>query len=82
MTVKTRYRDIPWEEAVQCSPNLTRERWDKVYRGQTVNVTGGPEPPEEFKKFTNCQGPWWRTNRMNTDGHVAAICPHIAEIGD
>lgn len=78
MIVQTRYRDIPWEEAVSCAAAgeeaMTSQAWETHYRGKPVLLA---VPAVEARNFT-CAGPFFQ---LAEDRRIA-VCPHIALIGD
>lgn len=79
MIVKTRYRDIPFEEAIKCAvmrPGIIREarkNW-RERKGKPVAIIA-PADPNQWE-YVRCEGPFFWT----TDDFL--VCPHIAEIGD
>lgn len=81
MILKTRYRDIPFEEALKCaapgSPDWTRERWE-FWKGRTFSVIAPPCDPRRALGVFSCEGPFY----VGVDHPEYAVCPHIAEIGD
>ncbi len=79
MIVKTRYRDIPFEEVVdgfsENERELARDKWDSM-RGQPVAFKTPADPGE---REGGCGGPYFK-NTANV--WPLYVCPHIAEIGD
>ena len=80
--IQTRYRDIPFEEAIQChvdASDVKPERWE-LARGTAISieVPGVPGPVA----WARCSGPFFRSSWKRLDGRYAGVCPHIAEIGD
>lgn len=89
-TIETRYRDISFEQARQCSTRTSeayvneaeaRKRWEEQRRRKTLKIRvphrDGKSPHEK------CDGPWFTVVEISgktVDGISA--CPHIAEIGD
>lgn len=89
MIVKTRYRDIPWEEARKCyrlsSRNRrvypegrgTSESWERAMRGKPVSIIVPARTDHQYK-YVRCEGPFFTL----ADSDNKMVCPHIAEIGD
>lgn len=77
--VGIKFRDIPFSEAVKCYSFATEEDWAAV-RGTMTQV----KVPLEIYEECDRGGPKYLTGQMSkmTPGLPAAICPHIAEIGD
>lgn len=78
MIVKTRYRDVPWEEiAAIHAPKMPQDSldWESEMRGKPVMIRTPALPDDD-----GCGGPWFRI----VDGPTKAlwVCPHLAEIGD
>ena len=78
MILRTRYRDVPWEEIIRCykmpfRAHLSKSQWEQL-RGKPVQVITPHESAVGFK----CEGPFYRI--ANEGGN--SVCPHIAEIGD
>ncbi len=75
--IQTRFRDLPWEEVDRaCVPDgegVNREKWERL-RGKPVRIKV-PEIPEAL--HFKCSGPFYETA-----DEYAAVCVHIAEIGD
>lgn len=85
MIIETRYRDIPFEEAMQCyeylHPSKSAADW-KRYRGQPVTIV---TPPIDIStiRHMRCKGPFYATQCQPYDSKWrVVVCPHIAEIGD
>lgn len=76
--ITTRYRDIPFEEALKCAPNTNesgaREIWEEQLRGHEVIFY--PLTRHEHNSYFTCEGPFFKT------ANGGSCCPHIAEIGD
>jgi len=78
MIISTRYRDIPYEEAIKCAKpplgGVGRDQWEKEYRGKPLKI----ETPavDKHEKWA-CSGPFY-----SVAGEWSSVCPHIAEIGD
>ncbi len=75
--IRTRYRDIPFEEARKCfygknGSRVTESEWDATYRGTPLRI----HVPSQDASGP-CSGPFFSA----VDG-VGFVCPHIAEIGD
>lgn len=86
MIVKTRYRDIPWEEVIKCivgpADPATRKWWEGR-RGADVAIEA-PAASNITREDWACDGPWFDivSERHCLRGTPIAACPHIAEIGD
>ena len=89
MIIKTRYRDIPWEEAVKCYrldsggypvdkvPHEQQiQNWDKKWRNKQIIIIA-PALSEPQYKHVRCRGPFYQVADSRN-----IVCPHIAEIGD
>ena len=80
MIVKTRYREIPFEEAIQChvmdSEDFCRQQWAK-WRGQPVAIFTPALTAEERPLRARCDGPFFSKTDRET-----SVCPHLAELGD
>ncbi len=80
MIIKTRYRDIPWEEVKECfkvkelRPEAERN-WESVLRGKDIHVVA-PGVLGGNGQWA-CDGPFYWIS-----GQSYGVCPHIAEIGD
>lgn len=77
MIIETRYRDIPFEEAIRCHDHtdlkLCRKQW-KQWRGKPVRIL---VPAITRPPMARCVGPFFaKEDKTNS------VCPHIAEIGD
>lgn len=74
------YKDIPWEEAMQCQPiGVAKDfNWETMARGKAIQIESGPVT------FNNsnlrCRGPFYFIVNGPMKGYLA--CPHIANIGD
>lgn len=88
MTIQTRYRDIPFNEAAKCAPllaNTDPHFWESKRRGQpvTINVPGFARANG---RFFECSGPFYDVASppvMHKGVLIQhTVCPHIAEIGD
>lgn len=90
IVIETRYRDIPWEEAVKCYrldsgaypvDKVTHEEqvkhWDKRFRGKPVRIIAPPDMGPQWEHVL-CKGPFYRVDGLPR--HM--VCPHLAEIGD
>lgn len=85
--IKTRYRDLPWQEVKECAlPEhaLDRERsaWQAM-RGEPVSFVA-PALAYRPRGF-QCSGPFFDVypSTLAADGRAKrVVCPHIAEIGD
>lgn len=79
MIIETRYRDIPFKEAVKCEPRKSgkvyRDWWNSV-RGKPISIKTPPFFRDEGSPIV-CKEP-----QYVVVGGVVAVCPHIAEIGD
>lgn len=84
MIIRTRYRDVPWEEVAPCmAPRMLdgADRWHK-WRGKPMQIQT-PAMNRIPEKGDSCKGPYYLvTDCVGKDGAVLAVCPHIAEIGD
>lgn len=85
MVIQTRYRDIPFEEAVKCQPISATEPdaqsvWAKL-RGGAVQIEVPANAP---RGLCVCGGPffWIYPDTRNKEGYRFMACPHIADIGD
>ena len=78
MIIKTRYRDIPYEEIGH--PMNHPELW-KSLRGTPITIIRGPEE-NVLDRNPLCDEPRWLTNTRGDNGIRWVVCPHIAEIGD
>lgn len=87
--LKTRYRDIPFEEAVKCATPEGLEycrnagvNWDQQQRRKPVSVLYPPITTPQWK-YARCGGPFYRVLKPDgtRDGEFM-VCVHIAEIGD
>ena len=84
--IKTRYRDVPWEERghggdLRSTEQEARELWNK-FRGKNVSFL---TPPLKKSPHYPCEGPHYRVtglDLMPKYGQFWVVCPHIAEIGD
>lgn len=88
MTILTKYRDIPWEEAAKCAapPDPEgRARWE-ARRGTPVEIQV-PACLGPHAGFA-CAGPYFMVVGGNVagpglrEGGYGCVCPHVAEIGD
>jgi hypothetical protein len=84
--LKTRYRDVPWEEIDESHQNPTSEDvaldWNSYMRGRPIVIE---LIPVEFRWTAECPGPVFKI----VDGSAIAgfrdgsgVCTHLAEIGD
>lgn len=79
--IKTKYRDIPWEEVCKCltdtyAAKYSAEKWDAQLRGKPLDVESEPYPERQWENFC-CGGPFhWAGSKRS------GVCVHIAEIGD
>ncbi len=83
MIVKTRYRDISFEEATKCCTKaglrlVRREDWEAV-RGQPLEIITPPVKERQWK-YIKCGAPFYRTAHCDDDSK--GVCEHVAEIGD
>ncbi len=79
MTIKTRYRDIPWEEMIPCVINPRtdmRGEWERR-RGKPVELRV-PACAGHAHPYQSCKGPFF----LVVAGGKGCVCPHIVEIGD
>jgi len=86
MIIRTRYRDVPWEEirnAHKLPTDAGRRYWEKS-RGLKITILSGPLNPGMVtmtsnitKERVSCDGPFY----LNQDNNCV-VCPHTAEIGD
>ena len=76
MIIKTRYRDVPWEEILPYHGGVGVNRWDEL-RGMEISIECIAQPP---KDVGICKGPVFKI----VEGPVvpAVACSHLAEIGD
>lgn len=85
MIIHTRYRDIPWEEAIKCwSHNEPgdRELWESHRRNRPVSI-GVPAIATTARYPFICEGPFFSTTLTPRDpSRIVVCCPHIAVIGD
>lgn len=85
MVIETRYRDIPFEEAVSCGTGfMTPEGWEKR-RGSVVRIRTPAVTRAQYNEFHfKCDGPFYETLLASRGGSNwrVLVCPHIAEIGD
>lgn len=86
MVIKTRYRDIPWEEVCICfneDDGVTVAKWSHM-RGAALTVCIPALNEEDYEINGNCEGPFFNVEpkRLLGDGFRYCVCPHIAEIGD
>ncbi len=84
MIIKTRYRDIPFEEAIKCSSRHVEEArpWWEARRGKIVTIDVS-EPTHGGSRV--CGGPFFNiVGDLDFEGssRKISVCPHIAEIGD
>ena len=82
MIVKTRYRDIAFEEAVKCTPQLNTLDMADVWiqsQGQTIEIETPCLPDKSPFSFFVCGGPFYKVVGVPLP---YVVCPHIAEIGD
>ena len=84
MDIVTKYRDIPFEEAVKCSPkensHYVAAFWESNMRGKMLVIE---TPANGVSDGAICEGPFFRVlNRCALRGGKLVACPHIAEIGD
>lgn len=80
MIIETRFRDIAFEEIVNCHPDATLDRW-QMARGKPVMIEV-PGMSAATWEDAPCAGPYFKSNWVRPDGVRALVCPHIAEIGD
>lgn len=83
-TVQTRFRDIPFEEAVKCHSAKTRkyaspEGWAQL-RGQPILIETPGRGKDRSITFL-CNGPFYRTQLVGKAGEIW-VCLHVAEVGD
>jgi hypothetical protein len=81
--IRTRYRDVPFEEVLKCAskyhPRFPDERlWWESHRARSVEIVtpafrSGKWPRSKYA----CEGPFYAVAES-----AYAVCPHIAEIGD
>lgn len=86
MTIKTRYRDVPFAVVLSCLTECgiaeRRKKYDdpeaawKRVIGRVVEIYVPAISTPQYK-FVKCGGPFFQIR--NSDG---IVCPHIAEIGD
>lgn len=78
MIVRTRFRDIPWEEIDRaCVPDdepVDRGKWDRL-RGTPVAIRTPPVPAAANFK---CNGPFYQ---LAAD-EDSAVCLHLVDLGD
>lgn len=80
---KTRWRDIPFEQAMKCGPqNLSvhelqegAEAWEKS-RGTEIEVILPALTMEPYPKY--CDGPFYRS-AINPN---QCACAHVVQLGD
>ena len=80
MIVRTRYRDIPFSEAVKCARVIGPEdriHWERDMRGKPVHIVTPPLPYNSNERI-KCGSALYAV----ADSPLLAVCPHIAEIGD
>lgn len=80
--VRTRYRDIPFEEYLRCEPGSTRPDLWEAKRGQPIEIIV-PASARPSRRWV-CEGPYFyrADGAVGIHGYRLAVCPHIAEIGD
>ena len=82
MIIRTRYRDVPWEEVKNCYPPVPpgyEDFWEKC-RGREIEILSGPIPISDIQSPEyGCGGPYYG---VPTPSGGFVVCPHIAEIGD
>ncbi len=79
--IKTRYRDIPYEEVLRsCATSIDnakkREIWE-IRRGKPVHLET-PAISGRSAQLLQCGGPFYRL----VEDPSKVVCPHVAEIGD
>lgn len=82
--IRTRYRDIPLEEAIQCAqPECPRHpgKWEKR-RGMPVAIETKALNSETVGHIFRCEGPFYETDERSQDGLIVTVCLHLVEIGD
>lgn len=87
MIIETRYRDVPFQEAIKCAPRLSgvdSADWEDL-RGKPVRVIV-PGRPRSIGSYFECEGPFFTVDSgpFIRNGELVryTVCPHIAEIGD
>jgi len=83
LIIETKYRDISFEEALQCCSEeflklkeASKEVWERN-RGKLVLIQ---TPPTTINMlYFKCNGPFYNIVGMK-DRY--SVCPHLAEIGD
>lgn len=84
MIIETRYRDIDFEQVMECfrshmdTPS-NRQKWRR-WRGQAITIQAPATTEEQWAHF-KCSGPHFRVMTPQV-GRNSGVCPHIAEIGD
>ena len=83
--IKTRYRDVPWEEVKNCfidrDDEGCHEYWENNIRAKDLQVISPPVDP--IRNYGGCQGPHYEiTGKTDYGFDKITVCPHIAEIGD
>lgn len=87
MIVRTKYRDIPFEQVlkcvIRCNTTGNRTAWEKKMRGAPI-VIQTPQVSDEVaaaqREMFVCGGPFFMD--VTNNARNAAVCVHIAEIGD
>lgn len=84
MIIKTRYRDLPFEQILKCltaegvsivDNARNRAIWESFRGGPVSIITPAIKPNGDCIR---CDGPHFRIYQMSH----SVVCPHIAEIGD
>ena len=79
MVTRTRFRDVPFEEVVDCMGGDSaygRDFWNR-HRGKPVDIDTPARTDTENFRARGCLGPFFKMT-----GTPYNLCPQLAEIGD
>lgn len=89
MILTTRYKDIPYEEAIKCAVPGTlqpdsRDKLEKS-RGRVIQVETPPIATRQYL-YARCEGPFYkvfppRQSKSHPECYLM-VCVHLTEIGD
>ena len=80
MIIRTRYRDVPFEEIQKIfGPDIIRSNWERL-RGTEVEIITPGHEVSPINEFTcGCK---WIYSKAHPTRKNGAVCPCVAEIGD